>query len=132
MSAQLLIGADIVPTKSNVDLFVAGDVLSLVGEELLSRLQAADFVSMNLEVPLTNRAAPIRKCGPCLIAPPETAEGLQKINPYFFTLANNHILDQGAEGLRSTMDVLREKRIAFAGAGENSSCKSFGSAKRKQ
>ena len=119
MSAQLLIGADIVPTKSNVDLFVAGDVLSLVGEELLSRLQAADFVSMNLEVPLTNRAAPIRKCGPCLIAPPETAEGLQKINPYFFTLANNHILDQGAEGLRSTMDVLREKRIAFAGAGEN-------------
>lgn len=119
MSVQLLIGADIVPTKSNAELFAAGDVLRLVGEELLSRLQAADFVAMNLEVPLTDRAAPIRKCGPCLIAPPETAEGLRKIDPYFFTLANNHILDQGAEGLRSTMKALREKGIAFAGAGEN-------------
>ena len=119
MSAQLLIGADIVPTKSNADLFAAGDALSLVGEELLSRLRAADFVAMNLEVPLVSQSDPIRKCGPCLIAPPETAEGLKEINPFFFTLANNHILDQGPQGLRSTMTVLREKGIAFAGAGEN-------------
>ena len=119
MGTKLLIGADLVPTKSNTGLFAAGDVLRLVGEELLSRLRAADFIAMNLEVPLTDRAAPIRKCGPCLIAPPETAEGLREIDPYFFTLANNHILDQGAEGLRSTMKTLREKGIAFAGAGEN-------------
>ena len=119
MGTKLLIGADLVPTKTNADLFAAGDVLRLVGEELLSRLQSADFIAMNLEVPLTDRAAPIRKCGPCLMASPETAEGLRKIDPYFFTLANNHILDQGAEGLRSTMKILREKGIAFAGAGEN-------------
>ena len=119
MGTKLLIGADLVPTKSNTGLFAAGDALRLVGEELLSRLRAADFIAMNLEVPLTDRAAPIRKCGPCLIAPQETAEGLREIDPYFFTLANNHILDQGAEGLRSTMKTLREKGIAFAGAGEN-------------
>lgn len=119
MGTKLLIGADLVPTKSNTGLFAAGDVLRLVGEELLSRLRAADFIAMNLEVPLTDRAAPIRKCGPCLMASPETAEGLREIDPYFFTLANNHILDQGAEGLRSTMKALREKGIAFAGAGEN-------------
>ncbi len=64
MGTKLLIGADLVPTKSNTGLFAAGDVLRLVGEELLSRLLAADFIAMNLEVPLTDRAAPIRKCGP--------------------------------------------------------------------
>ena len=54
---------------------------------------------MNLEVPLVNRASPIRKYGPCLIASIETIVGLKAINPFFFTLANNHILDQGVCGL---------------------------------
>lgn len=119
MSVKILIAADIVPVETNIDLFRQSDTLSLVGKELFNRLTTADFIVMNLEVPLVNEKSPIRKCGPNLIATTDTIKGLKAIDPYFFTLANNHILDQGAEGLRSTIRVLKENGIAFSGAGEN-------------
>ena len=65
---QVFIGADIVPTRSNALLFAGGDLDSLFGSELLQLLRQADLNIFNLEVPLTDCAAPIPKCGPCLIA----------------------------------------------------------------
>lgn len=119
MSARIMIGADLVPTKSNEQYFKNGDVETLVGSELLKELNQADFTIFNLEVPLTNQKRPIEKCGPNLITPTETINGLKKINPCFFTLANNHILDQGKQGLDSTMAILDRAEIAYAGAGMN-------------
>ena len=119
MYAKLLIAADLVPTNSNKKYFARGDTLHLLGEALQKRLQAADFIVMNLEVPLTNNLQPIRKCGPCLLAPTNTIAGLKAINPYFFTLANNHILDQGMQGLNSTTALLKTNKISFAGVGED-------------
>ncbi len=119
MTSKILIAADIVPTNSNKKSFVDGDVEYLVGPSLKKRLESADFIAMNLEVPLVNKASPIRKCGPCLIAPTETIDGLKAINPFFFTLANNHILDQDVCGLNSTISVLKDNGIAYAGVGKN-------------
>lgn len=117
--STILIGADLVPTESNFDAFRNGGAGGLVGEALRERLRKADFVMMNLEVPLTDRASPIRKCGPCLRAPAACAAGLREIDPFFFTLANNHIMDQGPEGLRSTLSALDGLGIAHAGAGRD-------------
>lgn len=39
---SLLIGADLVPTKSNAELFAAGDAETLVGAELRKILADAD------------------------------------------------------------------------------------------
>lgn len=117
MALKLFIGADLVPTKSNYSLF--DDVEELVGKELIDLLHDADFTAFNLEVPLTKSINPIKKCGPALIADPASIEGIKKINPHFFTLANNHILDQEVEGLRATMKLLKEHGISYAGAGEN-------------
>lgn len=117
MSIRILIGADIVPTPSNEALFASGDASALLGEVLLQKMHEADFVSMNLEVPLTDKEVPIQKWGPCLRASEACIHGLKKINPHFFTLANNHIMDQGAQGLERTMALLKENGIAFAGAG---------------
>lgn len=119
MSAKLLIGADLVPTESNYEHFKSGNVDALLGDELLKKLRDADFTIFNLEVPLTDKITPIEKCGPNLIAPTYTIKGLQAINPSFFSLANNHILDQGKQGLESTIKVLSENGIAYAGAGSN-------------
>ena len=114
---QVLIGADIVPTRSNALLFAGGDLDSLLGSELSQLLRQADLNIFNLEVPLTDCAAPIPKCGPCLIAGTETVSAYQKMPAHFLTLANNHILDQGAQGLASTMQTLDAAGIAYAGAG---------------
>jgi len=116
---QLIIGGDLVPTQSNIDLFSNGDVNTLLGEELLSLWNAADMQILNLEVPLTDKEDPIAKCGPNLIAPTSTMKGIKVLNPTLFTLANNHILDQGIQGLKSTEDILNSHDISFIGAGDN-------------
>lgn len=119
MPAKIMIGADLVPTEQNYQYFKGGDAETLVGTELLEKLNSADFTIFNLEVPLTDRKQPIEKCGPNLIAPTDTIKGIKAINPYFFTLANNHILDQGKQGLDSTITVLDKAGIAYAGCGTN-------------
>lgn len=119
MFARIIIGADLVPTQSNYEYFRKADIDSLIGEELIKLLSNANFSLFNLEVPLTDKEMPIEKCGPNLIAPIYTINGLQAINPYFFTLANNHILDQGESGLTSTMQVLKDAEIKYNGAGKN-------------
>lgn len=116
---KILIGADLVPTESNCILFQNGDVESLVGSELLALLDNADYKCFNLEVPLTDLLSPIKKFGPCLSAPTSTISGIKKINNCFFTLANNHILDQSEQGLLSTIQLLKENHISFAGAGKS-------------
>lgn len=116
---KFIIGADLVPTDSNIDLFASADVETLIGKDIKKLLDSASFTIFNLEVPLTDKAEPIRKCGPNLIAPTETIAGLKAINPCFFTLANNHILDQGEQGLTSTISLLEKNGVAYAGAGKD-------------
>lgn len=119
MNARIIIGADVVPTKSNTGYFEKGDIDFLIGEELKEYLKKGDFIAMNLETPLTEDKNPIRKCGPNLMAGTKAIRGLQAINPYFLTLANNHILDQGEQGLCTTIATLEKAKIGYAGAGNN-------------
>lgn len=116
---KCIIGADLVPTESNVNLFAKADIDSLIGKELRNLLYSMNFTIFNLEVPLTDLRTPIKKSGPNLISPTKTIAGLKSINPYFFTLANNHILDQGEQGLNSTMSLLDKYGIDYAGAGKD-------------
>ena len=116
---KILIGADLVPTDTNQDLFAAADGNTLVGRELLSILKSADYRIFNLEVPLTDTEAPIEKCGPNLIAPTASICGYQALGADLLTVANNHIMDQGEQGLFSTMKLLEESGIAFVGGGQD-------------
>lgn len=116
---KILIGADLVPTQSNWKLFGSGEVEQLVGKELLQLLQSADYRIFNLEVPLTDTSTPIDKCGPALIAPISTITGCKALGVDCFTIANNHIMDQGAQGLYSTLKVLDAHEISHVGGGTN-------------
>lgn len=116
---KITIGGDLVPTKTNYDLFTKGDVKALFGEKILEELEKADLRIMNLEVPLTDETHPIDKKGPNLIAPRSTINGIKAINPSLLMLANNHITDQGEEGFYSTLDVLDKNNIPYTGVGKN-------------
>ncbi len=116
---SIIIGADCVPTKNNITSFKTADAESLVGKDLLEELSEADYRILNLEVPLTDKATPIQKSGPNLIAPTETINGYTALGIDLVTIANNHILDQGAEGLKSTLAVLKKAGIQYVGAGDN-------------
>ena len=118
-SAVLIIAGDTVPTGSNVDLFKRGDAELLVGEGLLKQLQGADFVVANLEAPLADRVTPAVKNGPNLIAETASTHGLSALGIDAVALANNHVMDQGTEGLTSTLRALDAEGVQHFGAGEN-------------
>lgn len=116
---KILIGADIVPTESNKNLFELGDARELIGEELLRVFSSADYRMFNLEAPLTNKQSPILKCGKSFMASPNCVSALKEMDVNLLTLANNHILDQGENGLKETMDALCKANINYVGVGKN-------------
>ncbi len=116
---KIIIGADLAPTQSNYNLFINSNVDALIGQELYSLLNNVDVRIFNLETPLCIKQDPIPKHGPNLIAPPDTIAGIKALNPTLLSLANNHILDQGEQGLISTEKVLKKNKIPFIGAGGN-------------
>lgn len=115
---EIIIAGDLVPTKSNIVLINNADINKLLGQELQSLWNSTDIRLFNLEVPLCDNEDPIDKCGPNLIAPTNTIVGIKALNPSLVALANNHILDHGAQGLKSTKDILTQNGIPFIGAGD--------------
>lgn len=116
---QLLIAGDVVPTQSNMDLFNRAEVNTLLGKKLLWIWNSADIRVFNLEAPLVDQEKPIKKCGPNLIVPTSAISGIKALHPSLITLANNHIFDQGEQGLKSTLELLNQQYLPFVGAGED-------------
>lgn len=116
---KVLIGADIVPSQSNTSAFSQGNISGIIDKKLQEVLTKADFRIFNLEVPLVNLETPIQKCGPNLIAPTSCINGIKKLGVDLFTLANNHIMDHGVQGLESTVAVLKDNGIDYVGVGKN-------------
>ncbi len=114
----IIIGADLVPTASNQQYFETGNMSEIVDSTILTELKSADYRIFNLEVPLTDKKDPLKKCGPKLSASTLSVEGYKALGVDFLTLANNHILDQGKTGILSTVDTLNAAEIAFAGVGK--------------
>lgn len=116
---NIVIGADLVPTKSNIELFKKGDIDTLIGKELTDIIRNADYRIFNLEVPLVDESSPIKKCGPNLIAPIQCISAYKSMGIDLLTLANNHILDQGINGLSSTIRTLEKAGISYVGVGNS-------------
>lgn len=116
---KIIIGADIVPTLTNEEYFNRADIQNLLGDALIHVLEDGDFRIFNLEAPFIQKKTPIKKCGPALGAPIEAVDAMKAMGIDLFTLANNHIMDHGVEGLNSTINVLNESKIDYVGAGNS-------------
>ncbi|MBT0664969.1 CapA family protein [Geobacter pelophilus] len=82
-------------------------------------LKDSHIVIGNLEAPITRRGTEFTDKRFRFRAPPEAAGALRDAGFSIVTLANNHILDYGSQGLLDTKQHLKENRILCAGAGEN-------------
>lgn len=114
----ILIGADVVPSGGNTELFIEGSLNDLVGSLLEKIIDEADYRIYNVETPLTDKSNPILKCGPNLHAPSATICGYKNLKANLVTLANNHILDQGEDGLVATIKCFEKAGINHVGAGQ--------------
>lgn len=81
--------------------------------------QNSDLSIINLEAPLTKNNIPINKTGPNIKLDPENIKLLKDVNIKLVTLANNHMLDFGKQGIEDTLKICEENGIETVGAGLN-------------
>jgi len=101
-----------------LDLALACEKEKLFGQ-FLNMFQQADLTITNLESPLLDKGTPIHKIGPNLKSPVKALGILKSVGFDLLTLANNHIMDYGEEGLKSTLNACSKAGIRTVGAGMN-------------
>lgn len=85
-------------------------------------MSSAELTVINLESPITASGSHLVKTGSFSFnADPKAIAGLKSAGVDIVSLANNHILNQGAKGISDTRRTLADNQIAFAGAGLNES-----------
>lgn len=116
-----------------INIFISGDFASfsrvketinkrdyrLLYNDILPVIKGADIKITNLEVPLLENGKPIAKTGPNLKSPINTIEALKYAGFDMVTLANNHAMDFGTDGLMSTIELCDKNDIKHIGAGPN-------------
>lgn len=115
---KLLIGGDTVPTITNEEYFIKGDVQTLFGK-ICDVAKNADRVIINLECALTDSDNAIKKMGPNLKADPTCVNAIKKFGVTDVMLSNNHTFDFGIKGLKDTINALGNAKISYTGIGEN-------------
>lgn len=75
-------------------------------------------ILFNWELPIGDTINPVpRSSGPRLLAHPDSPNVVRRWSPGFATLATNHILDAGEEGLANTLGSLNRAGFTTVGAG---------------
>ena len=83
---------------------------------VLKELNKNDLNIANLEAPITDSSNQIKKTGPNLKNPKEMVDIFRLSKVQVCTLANNHIYDFGAEGLKDSIDICERNNIKTLGA----------------
>jgi len=113
----------------SVKLTISGDFCitppylskNLINDETGKLFYESDINIVNLECPvnLAGEENKIIKNGPHLQTKEDIFKYLKQLNVTAVTLANNHILDYGMQGLQSTIDACNKNNIAYTGVGNN-------------
>ena len=109
---------DICPHKSSYDKFKNKEIDRIFGD-VLPIFKGRDFICANLECALTETKGAIKKFGPALDAPIETAEVLKAVGVRLCGLSNNHIFDLGTDGIRDTLAALEKVGLDYTGFGKD-------------
>ena len=113
----LLLG-DTAPVYNTKELFRAKETEKLF-TNVIPYMKDKDYCFVNLECALTETDGNIKKFGPNLAAPLETAEVLKELGVDLCGLSNNHTFDLGVPGIKDTLAALDEVGIAYTGWGKN-------------
>ncbi|MEG0826062.1 MAG: CapA family protein [Bacilli bacterium] len=116
---KILIGGDFVPNViglSKEEKIFSPNVLD---KDLINYLNECDINLFNCEAPITDSKIPTVKCGQNIRIEKKNEICFSKIQNLIFSLANNHILDFGSNGIKDTLKILKKNNIEYFGAGEN-------------
>lgn len=115
---KIVILGDICPTDDYRKLFDSVCPNSLFGE-VSNNIKEADVAIANFECPGTELNTKITKCGPSLKALPKDIELLKNAGFNILSLANNHILDYGEQGVIDTLRECQNQEVKTVGGGKD-------------
>lgn len=119
-AARLLFAGDWAPVRQFCRI-LGEQPGGLYDDRILAAFARADYRVVNVEAVLhadPQALAPVYKEGPNLRGPVAAVADLRALGTDLGLLANNHVYDFGADGLRATADLLAEAGIATCGHGE--------------
>lgn len=116
---NVLIAGDFCPQFRVSRLFEQHDYASVLGS-VKPIIEKADYSIVNFECPVCyGGEKPIIKCGPNLQCSETGMEAVKWAGFDCVTLANNHFLDYGKEGVEHTLEACRKYSVDIVGGGKN-------------
>lgn len=116
---KVLIAGDFCPRDRVAQLFEKKNYGAVL-DEVRRITSSADYSIVNFECPVvTGDAKSIEKQGPSLKCTPRGVEAVKYAGFDCVTLANNHFLDYGKEGVAETIGSLDEYQMDHVGGGLN-------------
>lgn len=97
----------------------AGGIHGVLDETLRAEIHEADIFMVNQEFPFTERGTKAEDKQYTFRLPESRFHLMNEMEIDIVTLANNHILDFGPEGITDSIALLKENNIRYVGAGEN-------------
>lgn len=115
---KILFTGDLCP-HNRIEKLALENNFAAIFNDFIDVFKGNDLNVTDLECPLTESIARRLKTGPHQKAHPKCIEMLSYSNIGLVAIANNHIMDFGAEGVMNTIRLCRESGIATVGVGEN-------------
>jgi poly-gamma-glutamate synthesis protein (capsule biosynthesis protein) len=116
---KILVAGDFCPQNRVAGRFEQGDYKSVLGD-VIGVVSNADYSIVNFECSVTKGGEkPIEKCGSSLHCSEKGIEAAKWAGFDCVTLANNHFLDFGEDGVKNTFDACKKYEIDTVGGGNN-------------
>lgn len=117
---KLLIAGDFAPRERLAKQVEERKFSEIFSNELVDIIKSADYSLVNFESPIVEDVyKPITKCGPNLRCSSKAADAIKYAGFSAVTMANNHILDFGKEGLNKSIECCKKNGIDVVGVGNN-------------
>lgn len=116
---KVLVAGDFCPQHRVAELFEKGSFSRVLGD-VKETIESADYSIVNFECPITKGGEkPIEKIGPNLQCGESGMQAVKWTGFDCVTLANNHFLDYGEEGVKNTLETCKKYDIDTVGGGSN-------------
>lgn len=112
--SKILIAADFCPKDRLIECIDRGKYESIF-TEVKPIIESCDYSIVNFECSIAepSKDKPIPKCGPALACSTKAVDAIKYAGFSCCTLANNHILDYGENGICNVVEALDKQSVEF-------------------
>jgi poly-gamma-glutamate synthesis protein (capsule biosynthesis protein) len=115
----MVFSGDIYPSNYVLNKYEKDGLDGILSKNLQDEFTNAEISMANQEFSFSKRGTPMKNKQYTFRTDPKWVQILKDMQIDIVTLANNHTLDFGLEGLTDTFDTLNSSKIRYVGAGKN-------------